>query len=129
MLLPQLDGTWRLLYSTKPDTASPIQNATTSSSANKVYQEVCARVFRGGYCGLASLTTFTLTERMSARARAHTRTHSLSLFARTRLIHPHPLTHAQVDLTGPQPKVVNQVEFGSGYLRVGEAVTSEHSCC
>jgi hypothetical protein len=37
---PLLDGRWRLLFTTRPGTASPIQRAFTGVEAFKVYQEI-----------------------------------------------------------------------------------------
>lgn len=38
--LPQIDGRWKLLYTSRPGTASPIQRTFVGVEAFKVYQEV-----------------------------------------------------------------------------------------
>jgi hypothetical protein len=38
--LPQLDGRWKLLYTSRPGSASPIQRTFVGVEAFKVFQEV-----------------------------------------------------------------------------------------
>ncbi len=37
---PLLEGRWRLLYTTRPNTASPIQRTFTGADAFSVYQDI-----------------------------------------------------------------------------------------
>ena len=113
---PLLDGRWRLLFTTRPGTASPIQRTFTAVESFK--SELAglhwralwaARTGRAAACRLVPLPC------SSARHRGTTvlpACLSGSHQAPVRYAHPTAAVYQDIDLTEEQPRVCQVVDFG-----------------
>lgn len=147
--LPQLDGKWRLLYTSRPGSASPIQRTFTGVEAFSIFQVRGARhgctgrmsVRRTGPRDASPSRKVAVVARKQQCPGPLAPTRSLGwvqaphldayfVLARSnlkllRVTRKHAFPLQEVDLTGAEARVNNVVEFGQlGFLKVGAGVTT-----